>query len=543
MALTAEVQLLNSIPDVVLAGNRIPLKFQASTNLISNEGSKAEILITWTGIPDPDLYFDLLLFGQTVRFTCKVTPDNSGAQFHDGTGLATLADWVAVLAEDLLRNYLITRYYDITVDAESIDIIAKESGAAFSQEFTPGPDIEATADDSQKTGEDQSLQPFYGIVVLLYCNNTFVSELILNVDEEGNAETDIAELLKPYLSQELQWPESDVSFIFDCPAALASWNFYYGERWGSNAYQALALSDTYYAIDGGVSRMQLLNYFLSETDFWTKLQASKYFLSWAPLTRIIAPDEPVKLYFMNHSAATSLKLMAKLYTASSDSTVTIETVSDVADKTIWELVLSPAKVEYAGISDQTLVKIEVWIQDQSDAVISEIRTFILDYTHYEHTRYFIFKNSLGAFECLRSTGLMAKSESVTRETAQVSGRTDWDSFGAYYAISDREELSISNLEQQKFIVALGWMNRYADSEEYRNWLRDFALSKEVYQVIGNTIKPIRLTGNNFDHGKDRDTFTGFVFEFVNAFSDENFTKEITRNLVDETYANDFERAQ
>jgi hypothetical protein len=542
MALSAEVELLNTIPDVALAGNRIPLKFQASTNLIASEGSKAEVLITWTGAPDADLYFDLLLFGQTVRFTSKAVPDNSGVQFHDNTGAATLVDWVALLAEDLRRNYLITRYYDIIVDAESIDIIAKEIGTAYNQEFTAGQDIEATADDSNKTGEAQELQPFYGIVILLYCNNTFVSELILNVDEEGNAETDIAELLKPYLSQEFQWPESDASFIFDCPGAIATWNFYFGERWGSLEYQALTLSDTYYVIDAGVSRMQLLNYFLNETSFWNNLQANKYFLSWAPLTRLIGPEEPVKLYFMNHSGATGLFLKAKLYTASSDSTITIESV-ETTDKTIWEFVLSPNKVGYAGLSDQTLVKIEVWVEDQSDAVISEIRTFILDYINYEHTRYFIFKNSLGAFECLRSTGLMTRSEAVTRDIASFSGQDDWDEHGNYYAINDREELSISNLEQQKFVVALGWLNRYADSEEYRNWLRDFALSTEVYQVIGETIKPIRLTGNNFDHGKDRNTAMGYAFEFVNAFSDENFTREITRNMLGSEYENDFARAQ
>jgi hypothetical protein len=38
---------------------------------------------------------------------------------------------------------------------------------------------------------------------------------------------------------------------------------------------------------------------------------------------------------------------------------------------------------------------------------------------------------------------------------------------------DREDISVGNSEQQKFSLALGWLNRYAEPEEFRNWLRDF----------------------------------------------------------------------
>jgi hypothetical protein len=74
-------------------------------------------------------------------------------------------------------------------------------------------------------------------------------------------------------------------------------------------------------------------------------------------------------------------------------------------------------------------------------------------------------------------------------------------------------------------------------------LRDFVLSKEVYQVIGDTLKPIRITNSSLSRGKDRDTLKAFTFEFINAFTDEYFTKEITSNLVNESFADDFERAQ
>jgi hypothetical protein len=134
----ATVELLNTIPDVVQCGNKVPLKFQASDNYIKSAGTKAEIILEWTAVALADEYFDLLLFGETVRFTCKASPDNSGVQFHDNTLGETLANWVALLAEDLQKNYLISRYYDLDVDGAEITITAKTEGSDYSQEFTAG---------------------------------------------------------------------------------------------------------------------------------------------------------------------------------------------------------------------------------------------------------------------------------------------------------------------------------------------------------------------------------------------------------------------
>lgn len=536
MPLSATVEFLSTLPAVVLAGNKIPLKFQASTNFIESAGTKSEIVLTWSAVALPDEYFDLELKGETIRFTCKAAPDNSGNQFHDNTLAGTLNQWVALLAADLKKNYFIARYYDVVVVGSAITITAKTEGSEFSQEFTAGAGIDCVATETNKTGTDKTFRAFYGIALLLYCNNEFVTELVLNVDSNGLAETDIADALKSYLVQDFEWPESDADFMFARTGAIAEWSFYYGERWGNAEYSAFALSDTYYVMYGGVSWMQQAKYNSTDSSFWEKLQANKYFLSWAPLTRYIGPSEPVKLYFINHTAATTLKLKAKLYFATTNETITIDSVAGISDKAIYEMVLSPAKVGYTGLTDQTLLRIEVWIDNQSDVRVSEIRTFVIDYTHYEHTRYFIFRNSLGAFEVLRTTGLMTRGGEYDRETAAVSVDSD-------YTSKDREQISASNQEQQKFIVAMGWLSRYANADEYLNWLRDFSLSREVYQAIGSTLKPIRITSTNLGEVKDRETAIGFVFEFVNAFTDEHYTKEITWNLFNESFNSDFEKAQ
>jgi len=546
MALGAQVALTNTIPAVVLAGNQVPLKFEASTNLISNAGSKSEIILLWTAVALADEYFDLLLAGETVRFTCKASPDNSGIQFHDNTGSLTLANWVALVATDLENNYLIARYYDITLDGAEMTITARVEGSAYSQEFTAGSGIDVTPTETNKAGVDYALEAFYYIVVLLYIGGEFVTEILLNVDNYGLAEVDISKYLQAYITGEFTWPEkpSTADRIREHTSMTAEWYFLYGERWGDGEYQALQESSLYKAFNGGLSFRQLAKYNAAATTFWAQLLINKYFLSWAPLTRYVGPDEPVKLYFINHSGASTLRLYVKSYfTDGTDSTAYIDSQTSVVDKAIYEIMLC---LKAFITSWSTLVKFDVWIANTTPTVLSEVRTFYIDNTEYSHTRYFIFRNSLGAYECLRTTGLMSRNDDYLRETAVQSLESDFTN-------SDRETVDILNTENRRFTVSCGWLSRFGNAEEFRNWLRDFALSKEVYYAdvtyddsgtqLTQTLVPVRIVSTSLSHGKDRENLKSFSFEFVNAFTDEFFTRETTSNLVGETYDDDFEVAQ
>lgn len=537
MSYPATVELLNTIPTLVLTGNKVPLKFQASENFLESAGSKAKIILPWTAVAVADEYFDIDLFGSTYRFTCKAAPDTSGLQFHDNSASGTLAEWVALMAEDLKANYLIARYYNLTVDDDEITIEAKEVGSAYTLDFTAGAGIDCVPDETSKTGTDRSIRAFYNVIVLLHCAGEFVGELAIPVDDDGLATVDIQNMLKAYLLNDFSWPESDADFIYYRSGAVAPWQFYFGERWGSGDYKAMQLSSTYYVMNAGVSWMQQAKYNASDSSFWAKLTYNNYFLSWAPTTRIVAPSEPVKLYKVNDTLATTLKLKIKRYiSGAAQSTETLETLADTVAMGLYEFVVTPAKANLAGLSNETLTKYEVWIENQSDVRVSEIRTFVLDYTYYENTRYFLFRNSLGAYEIVRSTGVIERGDSYISDTSSFEMEDDYTSL-------DREMVIPYKGENQRFRLSLGWLSRYANGEEYRNWLRDFALSKEVYQCIGNTIKPVVLISDSLAHGRDRNNLSEFSFEFMNAFTDEHFTKEITTNLFNESFASDFEKAQ
>jgi hypothetical protein len=551
MALGAQVALTNSLPVVVLAGNPVPLKFEASTNLISSAGSKAEIILPWTAVAVNNEYFDLLLAGQTVRFTCKVTPDNSGTQFHDNSGGLTLANWVMLMSNDLAKNYLIARYYDIVVAGTQITLTAKEPGSAYSMEFTAGAGIDVVPTETNKNGTDFALEAFYYIVVLLYIEGEFITEILLNVDETGLAEVDVSRFLQSYLESSFAWPEKPGAIetvINSRPNMVIDWYVMYGERWGDGEYQGLRQSSVYHAISGGLSFRQLAKYNAEGTSFWAQMLANHYFLTWAPLTRKVAPQEPIKLYYINYSGATTISLVVNRYFADGSSEAeTIASDPAAVNRNVYEFLLAVTPfVDFDPTALPDFIRFEVWVENAALERISEIRYFEIDFTEYANTRYFIFRNSLGAFEVIRATGVMSRAEDVTRESVVQGLEAD-------FTAMDREEIDVLTSETRRFTASLGWLSRYGDTREMRNWLRDFALSKEVYmaeveynssQLLENqSLVPIRIVSTSFDHGSDRDNLLPFSFEFVNAFRDEYFTKEITDNLEGESYADDFEKAQ
>ena len=137
---------------------------------------------------------------------------------------------------------------------------------------------------------------------------------------------------------------------------------------------------------------------------------------------------------------------------------------------------------------------------------------------------------------MRTSGILEKSGDYSREVAELT--LDFD-----FTSGDREETSLRNMERQTFKANTGWMHFHSENaEEYRNWLRDFLLSKEVFQLIGNTLVPVRITTTSLLHDKDKEYRYALEFEFVRAFTDEYYTKELTPNLYDESFNSDFEKA-
>ena len=530
----ADLTLLNTIPAVSLTGNKIPLKFRGGDNYYQEEGSTPSITFPFISKMESGDNFEILFLGKNILFTAVAAPDNSGNQITVGDNFVSVSGWIAQVAVDMARNYYMNRYCNIYAGSDYLTIEAKICSSIYDFELGVN-NIGSRLDGGAqfRGGSEPVYAPFYNIGVQLIVGGIWQTELLLNVDSAGFAEVDISKIIEANLSPQFTFP-FEANSMYNREGNLVAWTFNYYERWGTDNYSAVQESELYYGMLGGLSWMQQAKYNRDGTNFFERIQYNQYFLSWAPLIRHIKIEEPVKLYFLTAGLGGIWAYTTVYYPGGSEKYGIAG--AELYPVDVSEIGFSVSGIEDSSIMDKTATHIEVWMEDMDGNRVSEIRTYYIDYNEYEHERYFMFRNSLGAYEILRTTGIIKKTDEYEREVSTIDSDTD-------YTSNDRVDLSVSNKERQKFTLSAGWLGKVANAAEYRNWLRDFSLSKEVWQVIGSTLKPVRIISSSIDHGKDRDNAHGFTFEYVNAFTDEHYTKEITWNIFNESYATDFEKAQ
>jgi hypothetical protein len=170
----------------------------------------------------------------------------------------------------------------------------------------------------------------------------------------------------------------------------------------------------------------------------------------------------------------------------------------------------------------------VFLTDGSEP-ISETYEFILDPHYKEFDRQFLFRNSFGWYDAIRVTGKV--------ESTLTHDRTE-----GYRIIEDPEtdfnapDKNFINFETQTFKATTGWVSKNA-----QNWLRDFLLTKEVYEIINGRIYPVKITSKKSTKGKDGDYNLMLDFEYSRAykdvfyspsgFGDSQFPRTLTADLT------------
>jgi hypothetical protein len=266
--------------------------------------------------------------------------------------------------------------------------------------------------------------------------------------------------------------------------------FHQAEAYGDpQVIQTLSLVDTFKIINGGIPKQFTPDFFLDI------LPISKSFLTWHPLTKRVTQDQPELLHFLSYSEdITTIKLLVKLYfTDDTDSTHTIDTVTGVGAEQIYRL---PAGYTQLGISTlaaaKRVKKYELWITDQADAVVSEVRTFTVDYQRLPETRFWLFTNSLGMFEILRTDGKASESHDLEREMS-----SNYLPNGYARVLGEMQSRVLGSTES--IDISTG----YLDSKSEALWAKEILLSEQVYLLTVDSRIPYNITTKSYTPYQDK----------------------------------------
>lgn len=186
---------------------------------------------------------------------------------------------------------------------------------------------------------------------------------------------------------------------------------------GASAYVTL---DFNFVVWGGLSFQE----YAAGTFFSGYQKTVKPFFSWEPTTKDVLPEQPEYLFFQANSATLS-GLLCKVrvyFTNNTSEERTFATISPADRYELWCLPVGyhqRADVLATNLRGRRVEKWEVYVTTAAGALLTQVRTYVLDRRYYEFRRYILYANSLGGINTLALVG-MAERKLGTK--TQVSDR-------------------------------------------------------------------------------------------------------------------------
>ena len=519
-------------PLVALAKNPTVFLF-TSDNYVTAQGTPADATITFSAGLAAAENFGIAYGNKIISFVVvSGTPDDSGLQIK-AIGAESLSSWVAATANEIAKNYNLSNDYMISANGSSIVFIARANGSNYTMTLSNPPAKMSITDGT--AGTDVAVRPFFNIVAQTWMKRNAsmvkIYEDSLSVDSDGKVFYDISEIVKSELYSEFEWPEASTNCFVKREHINVPYFIRYAEQYGiPPVVKALETSQYLCALNGGVPFWKQVEYYTNNTSFWDRMQYEKNFLTWQPNNKLIDTKQPEKLYWLawnNTLIPTACKLRVTLHTydvnGAMTTTVLHTDTQAVSYMEAYEIQVGYEKLNSLLNLNQYFLAFnsdgypgqsyDVEIVTDNDTILSEKRSYIIDYTEHRNVRYYIFMNSLGGYDTLRTTGIGEYESPVERTIISRAYPKEFDA-----AFQQKKQIFTSGTKKMK--VNSGWI-----SSEQAEWLMDMFLSEEVYEVKGDALFPIVMASTSGPKVIDEQTPKCFVeFEYEYCSHDSVFAK-------------------
>ncbi len=165
-----------------------------------------------------------------------------------------------------------------------------------------------------------------------------------------------------------------------------------------------------------------------------------------------------------------------------------------------------------------MIKYELWLTDQDDEVISEVRTYLIDAVSSPRKRFFMFLNSIGGYEVLRFNAQAEYATEVVKD-----GIVKFLPYN-YAALDGEKEVNNASL-QESGNYGSGYLGgTYAAA--WLDYLKDFLVSRRVFDVTDGKRRPVFINGGNFATGADQDFERAIRFTVLDSYEDESYTPKL-----------------
>ncbi|MDQ1085649.1 hypothetical protein [Siphonobacter sp. SORGH_AS_1065] len=252
-----------------------------------------------------------------------------------------------------------------------------------------------------------------------------------------------------------------------------------------------------------------------QDEFFSRFQTQKrQFLTWQPTFKTVGLSEEIYLSFMLNvfpvPATLKLRLQCVL---SNGNTLPVATISELSGLNQYGVAICPVGPAVLDLPTDW-ASYQVWLSDEANERISEVRTYTLDTAYQPYERYILYSNSLGGWDTLRLTGEASEKLRVSQVTAERSKKSS-------ESIDRPEQLVVSTEGERELSFSTGYFQR--DSQYWLSYLDELMLSEEIYLVSDQGHEPLQRVTSELTSHQDNVYLVARNFTFTKQAKVSNFS--------------------
>lgn len=248
----------------------------------------------------------------------------------------------------------------------------------------------------------------------------------------------------------------------------------------------------------------------------TQINSQKKFLTWHPDIKVVSALQPEIIHFLIQTdTVTAVNLKVQIYyTDLTDTTITAKTLGSIDQ---WDILRIPAGVTNLDLEAVTPSKVishyDIWLENQANAVISEVKTYEIDQYTYFTERFWMYVNSLGMPEIFRTYGRAAIKNSVKYNASKRMVTYDNSPKTASYQIN-------SSAHRSEWEMSTGFIR----DRETAYYMLDFLSQRSsLYLLRDNDYFPYQMLGPSTHDVEIDDEFNYYLrFKVLGAFEENTY---------------------
>jgi hypothetical protein len=279
----------------------------------------------------------------------------------------------------------------------------------------------------------------------------------------------------------------------------------YIEKNGIQIANTDAITNSQFCLKAGLSADDYAGW--KDNYFTTYLDEHLPFLTNQQNDKEVSRNQTEYLYFLVNflPKPTALKLRVKVYfNDGTDVVYTLKTLNSVQQYSVYSIPVGFTDLGLESYENiiKKVVSWDIWVNNNTDNRVSEIRSYIVDEHFARNERQIIFSNSLGGYDTLRVTGVASDTLKVTKQTGERELESNY--------LPSASDMFVNGVEgRPEMSVNTGFLD--ADQISY---LQEILLSEDIYILTKDGFVPIILTDESLLKNQDNVDIDSRTFTFT-----------------------------